>query len=97
MDRMQERHREIEATVADIRDIEKREGVMREQDWFEDRFVDHIHFGCFRDELRPPQSLDDTHQKAASARRTLGASANASSATFARFSTPEWARERQGA
>ena len=30
MDRMQERHREIEATVADIRDIEKREGVTRE-------------------------------------------------------------------
>lgn len=30
MDRMQERHREIEATVADIRAIEKREGVTRE-------------------------------------------------------------------
>lgn len=30
----------------------QREGVFREQDLFEDRYVDHIHLGCFRQEFR---------------------------------------------
>lgn len=31
----------------------KREGVFRQQDRFEEGFCDHIHFGCFADELTP--------------------------------------------
>ena len=33
-----------------------REGVFRRQDRLGDDYIDHIHFGCFADELRRPQA-----------------------------------------